>query len=301
MNFTLKYKTIFFKVVIEFLAIVKRGILKNGIYIVATPIGNLGDISARAKEILQAAEIVACEDTRVTKKLFTLLGLSTRKEFIRLEDHNEAAQTENLVDMAQEGKIIAQVSDAGSPLISDPGYKLIRRCREEGVPVFAVPGACALICALQLSGLPTNSFMFAGFIPNKEKARVDLFNKLKDIDTTLVFYETANRIVKTLTAAADVFGDREIAVAREITKVYEECRNGTAAELIKYFNANEPKGEMVLMVSPPTSLKPSVDLEQVLREEMRNSSLKTAVKEVAEKYGFNKNEVYNLALRLKNE
>lgn len=275
--------------------------MKNGIYVVATPIGNLGDISARAKEVLQAAEIIACEDTRVTKKLFTLLGLSTRKEFIRLEDHNEAAQTENLLALAREGKIIAQVSDAGSPLISDPGYKLIHRCREEGIPVFAVPGACALICALQLSGLPTNSFMFAGFIPNKEKARVDLFNKLKEIDTTLVFYETANRIIKTLTVASEIFGSREIAVAREITKVYEECRNGTAAELIEYFNANEPKGEMVLMVAPPVATAPEIDLEQVLRAEMQNSSLKTAVKSVVEKYGFNKNEVYDLALRLKNE
>lgn len=275
--------------------------MKNGIYVVATPIGNLGDISVRAKEVLQAAEIIACEDTRVTKKLFTLLGLSTRKEFIRLEDHNEAAQTENLLALAREGKIIAQVSDAGSPLISDPGYKLIHRCREEDIPVFAVPGACALICALQLSGLPTNSFMFAGFIPNKEKARVDLFNKLKEIDTTLVFYETANRIIKTLTAAADVFGSREIAVAREITKIYEECRNGTAAELIEYFNANEPKGEMVLMVAPPVATAPEIDLEQVLRAELQNNSLKTAVKAVVEKYGFNKNEVYDLALRLKNE
>ena len=275
--------------------------MKNGIYVVATPIGNLSDISARAKEVLQAAEIIACEDTRVTKKLFTLLGLSTRKEFIRLEDHNEAAQTENLLALAREGKIIAQVSDAGSPLISDPGYKLIHRCREEGIPVFAVPGACALICALQLSGLPTNSFMFAGFIPNKEKARIDLFNKLKEIDTTLVFYETANRIIKTLTAAADVFGSREIAVAREITKVYEECRNGTAAELIEYFNANEPKGEIVMMVSPPQETASNINLEQVLRAELQNSSLKTAVKAVVEKYGFSKNEVYDLALRLKNE
>ncbi len=275
--------------------------MKNGIYIVATPIGNLGDISERVKEVLQTADIIACEDTRVAKKLFNLLGLSARKEFIRLEDHNEAAQTEKLLDLLRAGKTIAQISDAGSPLISDPGYKLVHRCREEGIDVFAVPGACALICALQLSGLPTNSFMFAGFIPNKDKARLDLFNKLKDIDTTLVFYETANRIVKTLTAAAEIFGTRELAVAREITKVYEECLNGSAVELLAHFAQNEPKGEMVLMIAPPPATAPNIDTEKLLREEMAQNSLKTAVKNIVEKYGLNKNEIYEQALRIKNE
>ncbi len=277
--------------------------MKNGIYVVATPIGNLGDISARAKEVLQEADVIACEDTRVTKKLFTLLGLSTRREFIKLEDHNEAAQAENLIELVRAGKAIAQVSDAGSPLISDPGYKLIRRCKEEGIEVFAVPGACALICALQLSGLPTSSFMFAGFIPNKDKARHDLFNRLKAIETTLVFYETANRIVKTLTAAAEIFGSREMAVAREITKVYEQCLNGTAEELIAHFSAVEPRGEMVLMIAPPKGDEGAAGLDVVtlLREELSKGTLKTAVKTLVAKYGLNKNEVYEMALKLKNE
>lgn len=277
--------------------------MKNGIYVVATPIGNLGDISARAKEVLQEADVIACEDTRVTKKLFTLLGLSTRREFIKLEDHNEAAQAENLIELVRAGKAIAQVSDAGSPLISDPGYKLIRRCKEEGIEVFAVPGACALICALQLSGLPTSSFMFAGFIPNKDKARHDLFNRLKAIETTLVFYETANRIIKTLTAAAEIFGSREMAVAREITKVYEQCLNGTAEELIAHFSAVEPRGEMVLMIAPPKGDEGAAGLDVVtlLREELSKGTLKTAVKTLVAKYGLNKNEVYEMALKLKNE
>ena len=276
--------------------------MKNGIYIVATPIGNLKDISERAKEVLRAADIIACEDTRVARKLFSLLGLPAHKEFIRLEDHNEAEQTEMLISEAQKGKIIAQISDAGSPLISDPGYKLVRRCRETGVDVFAIPGACALICALQLSGLPTNSFMFAGFIPNKEKARKDLFNKLKEIDTTLIFYETANRIVKSLEMAAEVFGDRELAVAREITKVYEECVNGTAQELLAHFAAKEHKGEIVLIVSPPPEdIKTAgLDIEKLLKKQMKKETLKTAVKNIVEAYGLNKNEVYNLALKLKN-
>ncbi len=275
--------------------------MKNGIYIVATPIGNLGDITDRAKEVLAAAEVIACEDTRVTKKLFSLLGLPLNKTFIRLEDHNEGTQTDRLLELART-QIVAQVSDAGSPLISDPGYKLVNRARQAGIDVFAIPGPCALICALQLSGLPTNSFMFAGFIPNKDKARSDLFNKLKGIDTTLVFYETANRIIKTLTAAGPMFGNRQMAVAREITKVYEECVNGTADELLNHFSTHEPKGEMVLMVAPPVQNPAAeIDLERILKEELKQNSVKTAVKNVVEFYGLNKNEVYSQALRLKNK
>lgn len=277
--------------------------MKNGIYVVATPIGNLGDISARALDVLRTAEVIACEDTRVTKKLFSLLGLSLNKKFITLEDHNEESRAQTVIDYVLAGQIVAQVSDAGSPLISDPGYKLIRKAREQGVSVYTIPGPCALICALQLSGLPTNSFMFAGFIPNKDKGRRDLFNKLKSIDTTLVFYETANRIVKTLVAAQEVFADRELAVAREITKVYEECLNGTAAALIDHFSQHEPKGEMVLMVAPPADCKmdAALDLDALLRAELAEHSLKTAVKNLVDRYNLNKNEVYQRALQLKDE
>ncbi len=276
--------------------------MKNGLYIVATPIGNLADISARAKEVLAEADAIACEDTRVTRKLFSLLGLSAAKPFITCQDHNEEQQAQSLIDLVKEGKTLALVSDAGSPLISDPGYKLIRRCREQGVKVWTVPGCCAVISALQLSGLPTNRFMFAGFIPNKDKARSDLFNELKNINTTLVFYETAPRIVKTLTAAAGVFGNREIAVAREITKLYEECVNGTAEELIAHFEENPPKGEMVLMVAPPEEIdREKIDTDALLREKLGLMPLKTAVKEVVEQTGLNKNDVYAQALKIKNE
>ena len=210
--------------------------MKKGLYIVATPIGNLGDISSRALETLNAVEIIACEDTRVTKKLFSLLGISLKKKFITLHDHNEEKHAQILIDIINiENKNIALVSDAGSPLISDPGYKLIRQCREQGVDVYTVPGCCALICALQLSGLPTNKFMFAGFVPTKEKAQTDLFNSLQKLDATLVFYETATRILKTLVSAQNIFAKREMAVVREISKVYEETITGTAEELIKKF------------------------------------------------------------------
>lgn len=275
--------------------------MKNGLYIVATPIGNLSDISPRAVETLKAADVIACEDSRVTKKLFSLLGISLQKTFIVLHDHNENEQAQKIIDLIQSGKSVAQVSDAGSPLISDPGYKLIKNCREAGIYITTLPGCCALISALQLSGLPTNRFMFVGFIPNKDKARSDLFKKYQNFDSTLIFYETAPRIIKTLTAAAEVFGNREMAVAREISKVYEECLTGTAEELIAHFNANEPKGEMVFMVAPAEEENlPEIDVETLLKEKLAAASLKTAVKELVETYGLNKNEVYDLALKVKN-
>lgn len=276
--------------------------MNNGLYVVATPIGNLADISQRALEVLTQADVIACEDTRVTRKLFALLSLDANKPFITYQDHNEEQQAQKLIDLISEGKSLALVSDAGSPLISDPGYKLVRKCREQGVKVWTVPGCCAVISALQLSGLPTNRFMFAGFIPNKEKAREDLFQELCEINSTLVFYETAQRIEKTLGVAKKYFQNREIAVAREITKLYEECLNGTAEELILHFENNPPKGEMVLMVAPPDEPSAAdLDVEALLKEKLKNMTLKSAVKEIADTYHLNKNNVYERALKLKND
>jgi len=275
--------------------------LKSGLYIVATPIGNLEDISKRAQDVLDQADVVACEDTRVSKKMFQLLGIKTDKKFVCYEDHREEKVAGNLVDEIKNGKAVALISDAGSPLISDPGYKLVKMCKKEGVDVYSIPGASAVICALQLSGLPTNRFMFAGFIENKKKARMDLFEELKNINTTLVFYETAPRLVETLEAMQEVFGAREIAVAREITKIYEECVNGTAQELISYFKNNPPKGEIVLMVAPPIENESGIDVEAELKKKLKIMSLKDAVKEVCALSGCKKNDVYDIGLKLKNE
>lgn len=277
--------------------------MKNGLYIVATPIGNLGDISARAVETLKEAPVIACEDTRVTKKLFSLLGISLKKTFITLHDHNEDEQAQKLIDAVQNDRqAVALVSDAGSPLISDPGYKLIRRCREQGVYITVLPGACALVCALQLSGLPTNKFMFAGFIPNKDKARIELFKSYAALNATVVYYETAPRILKTLAAAKEVFGGRELAVVREISKLYEECLNGTAEELTAYFTKKEPKGEFVFMVAPSEEkTQTPIDIEALLKAKLPQMSLKSAVKALVDEYHLNKNEVYELALKIKNE
>ncbi len=275
--------------------------MKNGLYIVATPIGNLGDISSRALEVLKEADIIACEDTRVTKKLFSLLGISLHKTFITLHDHNEDEQAQKIIDYVLSGQSVAQVSDAGSPLISDPGYKLIKKCKEAGIYITTLPGCCALISALQLSGLPTNKFMFVGFIPNKDKARTDLFNKYKNLDATLIFYETAPRLLKTLGVAKEIFGNREMSVAREISKVYEECQTALVEDLIDFYTQNPPKGEMVFMVAPATEdNQEEIDLVSLLKEKLEKTSLKTAVKEIVETYGLNKNEVYEQALRIKN-
>ncbi|MBR6409030.1 MAG: 16S rRNA (cytidine(1402)-2'-O)-methyltransferase [Alphaproteobacteria bacterium] len=275
--------------------------LNNGLYIVATPIGNLEDISERAKNVLESADVIACEDTRISKKLFQLLGLKTTKQFICYEDHREESVSKNLVSLIKEGKTVALISDAGSPLISDPGYKLVKLCRQENIKVYSIPGACAVICALQLSGLPTNRFMFAGFIENKLKARTDLFNELKNINTTLVFYETAPRLLQTLETAKNIFENREMAVAREITKVYEECINGTAEELIEHFLQNPPKGEIVLMVAPPLCKENEIDVVQELKKRLKKMSLKDAAQEVALLSRRKKSEIYALGLKLKDE
>ena len=276
--------------------------LDCGLYVVATTIGNLNDISARALDTLNAAEIIACEDTRVTKKLFSLLGVSIHKNFICYQNYNEEDKAAGIVDIIKGGQAVALVSDAGSPLISDPGYKLVSLCRKEGVKVYSIPGAAAVICALQLAGLPTNRFMFAGFIPNKDKARADLFNELKSINTTLVLYETAPRLLKTLQAAGEVFGTREMAVVREITKLYEDVRNGTAQELAQYYTENPAKGEIVLVIAPPCqSESAEIDVKNELLSRMQKMSLKSAVEEVTVLSGLSKKEVYNQALALKDK
>ena len=275
--------------------------MKSGIYLVSSPIGNIGDISFRAVEVLKSADVIACEDTRVTKKLLSLLSIPhSSKSFIALHNYNEEETAQKVINEALAGKVVAYLSDAGSPLISDPGYKLARKCKQQNVYLTTLPGPCAVICGLQLSGLPTNSFLFAGFIPNKDKARLETLKKYKDVDTTLVFYETANRLLKTLEAAKTVFENREIAVAREITKIFEECVNGTAEELISHFTETPPKGEIVLMVSPPKE-QSLLDWTEDLNKALKEQSLKSAVQYIVKKYKANKNDVYQKALELKSD
>lgn len=273
-----------------------------GLYIVATPIGNLSDLSPRAKEVLTEADVIAAEDTRVAKKLFSLLGIPSRKTFITYEDHSEQERFQEIIDFINAGKMAALISDAGSPLISDPGFKLVRECRKQYIKVTTIPGACAVICALQLSGLPTNRFMFAGFIPNKDKARCDLFTELKNINTTLVLYETALRLEKTLAVLEQIMPHREIAVVREISKIYEECIFGSVSDVRQRLIQNPIKGEIVLVIAPPAAEEYTTpDIEELLREELQHSTVKEAVKKISETYKLKRNDVYEKALELKNK
>ncbi|MFN5644313.1 MAG: 16S rRNA (cytidine(1402)-2'-O)-methyltransferase, partial [Sphingomonadales bacterium] len=220
----------------------------SGLYIVATPIGNLADISQRAINLLRAADLVAVEDSRVTGKLLHHLGL--KKRMRPYHDHSSENDREDLLAAARNG-IVVLVSDAGTPLISDPGYKLVRAAREAGIPVSTAPGPSAAIAALSISGLPTDRFLFAGFLPNKAKARSDVIAELAAVKSTLLFYESGPRLAVTLAALHEGLGNRDAAVARELTKKFEEVVTGPLDELAARYVEAEPKGEIVLIVGPP--------------------------------------------------
>ncbi|MDE2302116.1 MAG: 16S rRNA (cytidine(1402)-2'-O)-methyltransferase [Sphingomonadales bacterium] len=271
--------------------------LEPGLYIVATPIGNLGDISGRATDVLRAVAAVACEDTRVTGKLLHHLGI--RQKLIRYDDHADAAAREALLArIAVEP--VALACDAGTPLISDPGYRLVRMARTRGLAVTSIPGANAAITALTLAGLPTDRFLFAGFLPAKDKARADLFAELAPLRATLVFYETGPRLIATLAALGEHLPDREIAVARELTKLHEECRSGSAAALAGHYRAHPPRGEIVLLVGPPADLRASAeDADALLRAALATGSPSQAAAAVAKATGLDRRALYARALALK--
>jgi 16S rRNA (cytidine1402-2'-O)-methyltransferase len=270
--------------------------LPPGLYLVATPIGNLGDITLRAIETLSAADLVACEDTRVTGKLLNHLGV--KKRMVRYDDHAEAGARERLLAAMREGPV-ALVSDAGTPLISDPGYRLVRAAREEGIMVTSLPGPSAAVVGLTLSGLPNDRFLFAGFLPNKVKAREDVLRELAEVPATLIFYETAPRLLDALAAIAGVLPGREVAVARELTKRFEECRHGTPDELTAHYTAHPPKGEIVLMVAPPSNEPGDYDVDALLREALTTQKPSQAASLVAKATGLDRKTLYARALELK--
>lgn len=272
--------------------------LAPGLYIVATPIGNLGDMTRRATDTLGRCDLVACEDTRVTGKLLNLLGL--HKPMRRYDDHaSDGAREALLAEMAI--KAVALVSDAGTPLISDPGYKLVREARQRGVTVTSLPGASAVVTALSMAGLPTDRFLFAGFLPNKEKARGDVLTELSGVPATLAFYETGPRLVASLEAIAERLPRREVAVARELTKLHEECRTGSAAELATYYLAQPPKGEIVLLIAPPGEAEAPDDdvIDAELRGALTEMSTSQAAGKVAKAHGLDRKALYARAMALK--
>ena len=271
--------------------------LPSGLYIVATPIGNLGDITRRAVEVLGGVSAVACEDTRVTGKLMAHLGL--KKRLIRYDDHADEFARDRLLDlMASEP--VALVSDAGTPLISDPGYRLVVAARERGIMVTSLPGPSAVIMALTLSGLPSDRFLFAGFLPSKDKARADMLASLATVPATLVFYDTSPRLLDSLAAIALAMPGREVAVARELTKMFEECRSGSPQELTEHYAAHPPRGEIVLLIGPPLAIEFGMDeAEVMLRAELAHTKPSHAAAAVAKATGLDRKALYALALQLK--
>ena len=275
--------------------------LAPGLYVVATPIGNLRDITLRALETLAAAEVILCEDTRMSARLLDHYGIKGKR--MALHEHNERARAEDIVRRVAAGEAIALISDAGTPLLSDPGFPLIRALADAGQPVFPIPGASALLSALVVAGLPTDAFAFHGFLPPKAGARANALKALADSRETLVFYESPRRLADTLAAMAELWGARPAVVALELTKRFERVHRDTLSELAHQFADAETKGEAVIVVAGATapSAPDADEWQAVLAAEMAGQPLRAAVDAVAEKFGLKRKEVYDAALAIKAE
>jgi 16S rRNA (cytidine1402-2'-O)-methyltransferase len=275
--------------------------LAPGLHIVSTPIGNLGDITVRALSTLAAADLIACEDTRVTRKLLDRYAIAT--PVTPYHDHNAATARPKLLQRLAEGVAIALVSDAGTPLISDPGYKLVRAAQEAGHAVTAIPGPSSILAALTVSGLPTDQFFFAGFLPPKQTARRARIAEFARVPATLIVFETGPRLAETLADLAAALGEREAAICRELTKLHEEVRRGPLATLAHKSAEQETRGEFVLVIAPPVAtVRPSEDdADALLRAALARTSLKDAVGEVAVATGLPRRTLYQRALVLVEE
>ena len=275
--------------------------LAPGLYVVATPIGNLRDITIRALETLAAAEAILCEDTRMSARLLDHYGIKGRR--VALHEHNERAKADDIVNRIAAGAALALISDAGTPLLSDPGFPLIRALAEANLPVFAIPGPSALLSALVVAGLPTDAFAFHGFLPPKAGARANALKALSDSRETLVLYESPRRLDDTLAAMAEVFGDRQAAVALELTKRFERVHRGSLADLAAEFAGAETKGEAVIVVAgaAEAAAPDAADWQAALLAAMAEQPLRAAVDAVTEQFGLKRKEVYDAALALKAE
>ncbi|TCL72112.1 16S rRNA (cytidine(1402)-2'-O)-methyltransferase [Rhizobium sp. BK251] len=275
--------------------------IEPALYLVATPIGNLGDVTLRALETLAGADVLACEDTRVTRVLLDRYGI--RNKPFAYHEHNAAEAGPRLLQALADGKSVALVSDAGTPLVSDPGYRLAQQAIEAGQRVIPVPGASAPLAALVGSGLPNDAFLFAGFLPAKDKARRDRLGELLAVPATLIFFESPHRIAATLAAATDVLGGgRRAAVCRELTKTFEEFRRGTLSELAAYYNdVSNVKGEIVLVVGPPEAgtAAEAVDVEALLGELSATMAAAKVATEAARITGLPRKELYQRLLDMK--
>lgn len=272
--------------------------LPPGLYIVATPIGNLSDLSPRAASVLSAADVIAVEDSRVTAKLLHHIGV--KRPMIAYHDHNAERVRPDLIARMQTGAV-ALVSDAGTPLISDPGYKLVRDARAAGIEVTTIPGPSAVVAALTLAGLPTDRFLFMGFLPAKSGAKAAAIAEVASLRATLVLYESGPRLAATLGLLREGLGDRDAAVAREISKKFEETVTGTLSQLAARYAEAPPKGEIVVVVGPPGEAEPAGEeaIDAALREALTRLSASRAAAEVAERLGVPRRQVYERAQRLK--
>ena len=270
--------------------------------IVSTPIGNLGDFSPRAAEALQQADIIACEDTRTTRKLITLCSLDIRAKLVAYHDHNGHEMRPQLLSSMQAGKQVALVSDAGTPLISDPGYKLVAACHKQGITVTAIPGAAAPLMALTISGLPTDRFTFQGFVPQKQTAARAQITESASLTMTQIWFEAPRRLAKTLALMADIYGDRLAVITRELTKLHESVEQGSLGDLAqKYAKLDPPKGELVLLVSGADKSAQDYDeagVYALLTDILKHSSVKDAAKEAEALTGWPRRDLYQLALQI---
>lgn len=277
------------------------GELAPGLYITATPIGNARDITLRALDVLAGCDVIAAEDTRVSAKLLAIHGLS--RPLTAYNDHNGARERPKLIARLRYGARIALVSDAGTPLVSDPGYKLVREALAEGIPVHAIPGASATLTALALAGLPTDRFLFAGFLPSKTGERSTALAELKNVRATLIFFESAQRLGESLTQMSEVLGDRAVAVARELTKLHEEVRRGTLSILAaQYAQEPPPKGEVTILVGPPPEQHADMArIDSLLDKALPFMPVRAASELIAEALGTPRKEIYQRALEKKSD
>jgi 16S rRNA (cytidine1402-2'-O)-methyltransferase len=272
--------------------------LEPGLHIVATPIGNLGDVTLRALCVLAAADAVYCEDTRHSGSLMTHFGLHAK--LAAYHEHNAERERPRIVERLNAGQKIALISDAGTPLISDPGYKLVRDVVAAGHAVYALPGPCAAIAALTVAGLPTDSFMFAGFLPAKSGQRISRLKELAAVPATLVFYEAPTRAADALADMAAVLGDRQCALTRELTKLHEDVQRGSLVDLANRLAGTTLRGEIAIVVAPPSEAEVTDDvIVAALALALETASTRDAVRLVAERLGAAKTRVYDLAMSLK--
>lgn len=272
--------------------------LPPGLYLVATPIGNLADITLRALAVLAGADIIYCEDTRHSAKLLQHFGL--RAITRPFHEHNEDLERDSVLAGLASGKSIAVVSDAGTPLVSDPGFKLVRDAAAAGIPVVAIPGPSAALAALTASGLPPDAFFFAGFLPPKQAARRARLAELRDIPGSLIVFEAPQRLAASLADMSGVLGARPAAVARELTKLHEEFQRGTLASLAASFSDQDVKGEIVIVIGPPAAGEVSDDdITESLQTALESQRLKDAASAVGERLGVSKSRVYDIGLKLK--